>query len=533
MKSISAALLLLFAASLPADAARGPRAPKPQAGPDLQWHCDETGAAPTLADASGKGRAGKPAGGVRGGARSPSGTAVGAFADETCSFSADLPRDEKDRPATPREWTFQCFFRDPMPLTNRVALVARGAGEAKGDVAWQLWIERSGEVCLGVQDSKGAVEVERKEGIAWKRGTWYHAVVARSLESKKGDETWDEHYRVWVAPAEEPVGDPVVDRHFVLKARAPAAARLEVGGGAKGRHPKAAPGGALGPQALVDEISFWPRALSADELAAARAAFAGAAAGGAAAAAAPGQAPMLRWELEEVGKAPLVAKDSSPEKRDGTAKDRVRGGAQGRKGGTKAFEGFGSEGSFVASGPLPEGTFRKEWTLVLWMKNPRLSSKQACVLAGAAPDGKSGDIPWQVWLDAKGAPHVAMQDGKGKRHVKEGKPFRWEPNRWHLVVIAHLPDKDPFGQASNRFRVWIVPEVGRPGAPLFDDILGWGSLMAQGDVLQVGAAAPGKGKRAEIAPGGYFGGMVDEVVLYAGFAATDAQIEGLRAPPAR
>ena len=531
MKSISAALLLLFAASLSADAARGPRAPKTPAGPDLQWHCDETGAAPTLADASGKGRAGKPAGGVRGGARSPSGTAVGAFADETCSFSADLPRDEKDRPATPREWTFQCFFRDPMPLTNRVALVARGIGEGKGVVPWQLWIERSGAICLGVQDAKGAAEVERKDGFPWKRGEWYHAAVVRTLESKKGDETQDEHYRVWLAPAGAPVGEPLLDRHFVLAARAPAAARLAVGGGAAGKHPKAAPGGALGPQALVDDISFWPRALAADDLAAARADFSGepvAAPGGAAGAGgAAGRAILLRWEFEESGKAP-TAKDSADEGRDGSAKDRVRGGAQGRKVGSKAYDGFASEESFVLSGPLPENFFRKEWTLAMWMRNPRLSSKQACVLAGAAPDAKTGDFGWQVWLDGKGVPHVAMQDAKGKRYVKEGKPFRWEPNRWHLVVVAHLPDRDAFGQQSNRFRLWIVPETGRIGEALFDDILGWGSAMEAGEALQVGAALPGKGKRAEIAPGGYFGGQIDEVVLHAGFAATDAQIEGLR-----
>ena len=52
--------------------------------------------------------------------------------------------------------------------------------------------------------------------------------------------------------------------------------------------------------------------------------------------------------------------------------------------------------------------------------------------------------------------------------------------------------------------------------------------MEASEALQVGAALPGKGKRAEIAPGGYFGGQIDEVVLHAGFAATDAQIEGLR-----
>ena len=266
---------ILVLAALHADAARGPRgprAPKEPAGPVLLWHCDEKGAAPTLADASGNGRAGEPAGGVRGGAQSPSGLAAGAFADETCSFSAALPVDAKGRPETPREWTFQCFLRDPMPLTNRVALVARGAGEGK-EVPWQLWIERSGAVCLGVQDSKGGTGVERAEGFAWKRGAWYHVAVVRALESKKDDETWDEHYRVWIGVPGDPVGEPVLDRVFRNGARAPAAERLVVGGAPRGRHPKSAPAGALGPAALVDEVSLWPRSLSAEEMTAARAAF--------------------------------------------------------------------------------------------------------------------------------------------------------------------------------------------------------------------------------------------------------------------
>ena len=166
----------------------------------------------------------------------------------------------------------------------------------------------------------------------------------------------------------------------------------------------------------------------------------------------------------------------------------------------------------------------------MWMKNPRLSSKQACVLAGAAPDAKTGDFGWQVWLDAKGVPHVAMQDAKGRRHAAEGKPFRWEPNKWYLVLIAHLPDRDEFKQPSNRFRVWIVPGTGAVPEALFDGLCGWGAAMESGIAqLQVGAAQPGKGKRSEIAPGGYFGGVIDEVSFFLGAAAVQADVETLRA----
>ena len=288
--------------------------------------------------------------------------------------------------------------------------------------------------------------------------------------------------------------------------------------------------------ALVDEVSLWPRVLSAEEMTAARAAFLAGGAAAAGAAAGKGgwdKTLLLRWEFEEAGKAPTAA-DSSNAKRDGSAKDRVRGGAPGRKSGTKAYDGFGSEGSFVLSGPLPENAFRQEWTIAMWMKNPRLSTKQACVLAGAAPDPKTGDFGWQVWIDGKGVPHVAMMDAKAKRYVKDGKPFRWEPNKWHLVVISHLPDRDEFKQPSNRFRVWIVPETGAVPEALFDGLVGWGAAMESGvSLLQVGAAQPGKGKRSEIAPGGYFGGLIDDVTFYLGAAAVQADVETLRAGPAR
>ena len=67
-----------------------------------------------------------------------------------------------------------------------------------------------------------------------------------------------------------------------------------------------------------------------------------------------------------------------------------------------------------------------------------------------------------------------------------------------------------------------------------DGLVGWGAGMESGvSLLQVGAAQPGKGKRSEIAPGGYFGGLIDDVTFYLGAAAVQADVETLRAGPAR
>ena len=101
-------------------------------------------------------------------------------------------------------------------------------------------------------------------------------------------------------------------------------------------------------------------------------------------------------------------------------------------------------------------------------------------------------------------------------------------------MIAHLPDRDEFKQPSNRFRVWIVPETGAVPEALFDGLVGWGAGMESGvSLLQVGAAQPGKGKRSEIAPGGYFGGLIDDVSFHLGAAAVQSDVETLRAGPAR
>ena len=270
----------------------------------------------------------------------------------------------------------------------------------------------------------------------------------------------------------------------------------------------------------VDDVSLWPRAFTDDELAACRAAFL---AGGGAAAAAEKKAAagkretLLHWSFSGDGKSPQ-AKDLSGRGCHGRSAERVRGGVQGRGSG-KAFEGFSTEGSLVSSMPLPPHAFRGEWTLLVWVRNPRLSSKQACVLASSDPEPRRGTVAWRFWFDSKGAPHVGAQDGSSHRFTGAGKPVRFEPGKWHLVALTHRRGPGPLGGERDFFQAFVVADGARGPAP--EPALDWscgGGTLANATMLQLGAGAAGRGKNAEIAPGGWFGGQIGEAMLLGGAA---------------
>lgn len=517
----AAVLLALPSAAAPRRGRKKPAAPPPPK-PMVHWDCDKPFAGAPALTAE----------------KSPSGAALGGFRDESVRMTGFLPDAAAKAPRLPDAWTFQCFVRDPYPLTNRVALVARFEDGPRGEppaVAWQLWIERSGALCLGVEDAKGVRSVARHAGAPWRRGVWHHVAIVRELGEKDEAGAREDRYRVWVVPI-PPAGapaaatadaapTPAIDHRLVTKGGTFRMTALAVGGGAEGKHPETAPGGALG--GVVDEVSLWDRAFSPEELAAARETFrAGGSPTAAATAAKEAEAAeaLLHWSCDEPGQRPVAA-DSSGRGCVGRSAERVRGGAAGRTPRGSSFEGFTTEGSRLTSGPMPEDTFRKDWTLLLWVRNPRLSSKQACVVASADADARKGTVPWRFWFDSKGAPHIGAQDGSSRSYTGAGEPVRFEPGKWHLVALTHRRGPAPQGGERDFFRVFVVPEGAReaPAGPALDWSYG-GAQLAKGATLLVGAAPVGKGKRAEIAPMGWFGGQIGEVLLLGGVALDGAQI---------
>lgn len=513
-------LVLSLAFSLAFSAAAAPRrGPRPKAKPDdgrkpmIHWDCDK--AFPRASDL--------PFG------KSPSGSAIGGFADESKRLHGFLATADKPKQAIPEAWTFQCFVRDPHPLPDRPALVARfedGPAGSPPAVAWQLWIERSGALCLGVEDAKGVRSVARHAGAPWRPGVWHHVAIVRELGEKDAEGAREDRYRVWVVPLASPAAlsaapEPLIDHRLVTRAAPFRMSSLAVGGGAAGKHPETAPAGALG--GFVDEVSLWPRALSGDELATSRTAFVkggSAAAEAVAAADAPPMETLLCWTFGEKGPKP-VAKDASGHGRDGRSGDRVRASnTPGRGGRGGSFEGFSTEGSSVSSPPLPDGTFRGDWTFLAWVRNPRLSSKQACVLASSDPAARVGNIAWRLWFDSKGVPHVGAQDASSRRYSGAGTPVAFEREKWHLVALTHRRGKGNQGGVRDFFQVFVVPDGARasvPPAPALDWSYG-GAQLAKGSMLVVGASPAGAGKRAETAPGGFFGGQIGEVAFFAGRA---------------
>lgn len=513
---------LLLACALPCAAApRGGKAKSkaaadPGAKPMVHWDCDKPFAR-------------EPGLTVE---KSPSGAALGGFSDESVRMTGLLPNAVSKNQRLPDAWTFQCFVRDIHPLTNRVALVARFEDGPRGEppaVAWQLWVERSGALCLGVEDAKGVRSVARHAGAPWRPGVWHHVAIVRELGGKDADGAREDRYRVWVVPLAVPAAaaakpGPLIDHRLVTKAGPFHMSALAVGGAPAGKHPETAPGGALG--GTVDDVSLWARAFSDDELAACRAAFL---AGGGAAAAAEKKADegtretLLHWSFSGDGKTPQ-ATDLSGRGCHGRSAERVRGGVQGRGSG-KAFEGFSTEGSLVSSMVLPQHAFRGEWTLLVWVRNPRLSSKQACVLASSDPEPRRGTVAWRFWFDSKGAPHVGAQDGSSHRFTGAGKPVRFEPGKWHLVALTHRRGPGPLGGERDFFQAFVVPDGARGPAP--EPALDWscgGGKLANATMLQIGAGAAGRGKNAEIAPGGWFGGQIGEAMLLGGAALDGAAV---------
>ena len=514
MKKTTATILFLLLGSTAFGAPRraAPNKAGADAAPIVRRDCDEPRGPGLTSEAS------------------PSGRAVGGFTDESKRLVGELPSAISKKQRLPDSWTFQCFVRDPYPLPDRPALVARfegGPAAEPRDVAWQLWIERSGALCLGVEDAKGVRSVARHAGAPWRPGVWHHVAVVRELGARDAEGAREDRYRVWVVPlapaasraAPPAAPEPLIDHRLVTKAGPFRMADLVVGGGAAGKHPETAPGGALG--GVVDEVSLWGRALSPAELAAARAAFlAGAGAAPAAAAAGPAET-WLHWRFGESGKNPVAA-DASPAERGGRSAGRV--GAAGRGVGGGAFEGFSTEESAVFSKPLPQHAFRKDWTLLAWVRNPRLSSKQACVLASADPDPRRRTVPWRLWFDSKGAPHVFAQDAAARRYAGEGAPVRFEPGKWHLVALTHRRGPGPQGGERDFFQVFVVPDGARGApAPALDWSYGGGHL-ANGSQLQLGAAPAGRGKSAETCPAGWFGGQIAEALLLGGRALDAAAV---------
>ena len=460
---------------------------------------------------------------------SPSGSALGGFSGESVRMTGLLPNAASKYQRLPFAWTFECFVRDVRPLTNRVALVARFEDGPRGEppaVAWQLWVEHDGSLCLGVEDARGVRSVARHAGSPWRAGVWHHVAVVRELGEKDAEGAREDRYRVWVVPLATPAAagatpGPLIDHRLVTKAGPFHMTALAVGGGAPGKHPETAPGGALG--GVVDEVTLWPRTLSEDELAAGRTAFLR----GSSAAAEAEKGPvetLLHWTFGETGRNPRTA-DASGRGCDGRAAGSVRGGAPGRGMG-KAFDGFSSEESSVSSVPLPQDAFRGDWTLLAWVRNPRLTSKQACVLASSDADARRGSVAWRLWFDGKGAPHVGAQDASSRRYAGAGSPVRFESGKWHLVALTHSRAPGPQGGERDFFRVYVLPDGVRDAAPA--PALDWsygGGKLAAAATLQLGAAASGsRSKTIENAPAGWFGGQIAEAVLLGGRALDGAEI---------
>ena len=491
----------------------------------LLWHLDEPGEPATCADSAAHRRSvpavtGTVLGGVRGGAESPAGTAFEGFASPESGIRASVAG--KGRAFFPDRWTLLLWIRDPLPRPDRPALLARGGAEdPSAPVAWQVAVRRDGAVALWLReaDPKGRGAKPAKEWtfagkpLDWSRGVWRQVAIAQERTFDKETRAFTARFRVWVTPEGDEPGEPTIDETVSGHVGLAPGATLCVGAAPEA---PGAPAAAL--SGALDEVSFWPEVLSDEERARQASLFSVSAA-----ALDAGASTAFFWRLEEPGQRPSP-QDSSGNGRGGTSGHRVRGGVPGRNG-SRAYDGFTSEESRLAA-LLPAGTFRGDWTFLACLRAPRLSNKQACVIARGG-DAARGLAGWQLWLDARGAPHVSLLTSGSKRGGGTGDPMRWDATKWYRVALAHAREKSRNGDKVERFRFYAAPDGAPFGAPALEWTWTSGGAMNPGDQLFVGASPAAKGKQAEWAPGGFFGGQIDDVAFLTGVAAAAGDLDAL------
>lgn len=457
------------------------------------WHLDEPGQPSSCADSAEHRRSvpaveGSVSGDARGGAESPAGTAFEGFSSPESGIRASVAG--KGRAFFPDRWTLLLWIRDPLPRPDRPALLARGGAEdPSAPVAWQVAVRRDGAVVLWLREAdpkgKGAKPATEwtfsSKPLDWTRGVWRQAAIAQERTFDRETHAFKVRFRVWITPEGDDPGDPAIDETVSGRVGLAPGATLILGAAPEA---PGAPAAAL--SGALDEVSFWTDVLSAEDLSRQTDLFSASAA-----ALDAGASTAFRWRLDEPGQRPSP-QDSSGNGRSGTSEHRVRGGAPGRKGG-RAYDGFTSEDSRLVA-LLPAGTFRGDWTFLACLRAPRLSNRQACVIA------RGGDA---------------------------GDPMRWDATKWYRVALTHAREKSRNGNKRERFLFYAAPE----GSPFGEPALEWtwtsGGTMAPGDQLFIGASPAAKGKQAEWAPGGFFGGQIDDVAFLTGIAADAAALDAL------
>ena len=226
----------------------------------------------------------------------------------------------------------------------------------------------------------------------------------------------------------------------------------------------------------------------------------------------------LYWRCDEKGKRP-DAHDSSGNGRSGVASNNVSGCVLSN---VKAFSGFTTADSFLCHASVG-GTVgnwsSKSWTVVVWTRNPNMSSTSPHTIArGVQPAngfGKSKDNSWQVWLDQSGKIRAGIRFANGSNiatNSLEGLPaVEFAADTWYQVAMSYESTKVDSTYTHNIKVRMAAAGAESIGEPVLDFRSESPYVMFGSAALCVGGGPPGYYK---CHPAGFFGGDIRDVSVW-------------------
>ena len=226
----------------------------------------------------------------------------------------------------------------------------------------------------------------------------------------------------------------------------------------------------------------------------------------------------LYWRCDEKGRRP-DAHDSSGNGRTGVASNNVSGCVLSN---VKAFSGFTTADSFLSHdsvGGTVGNWSSKSWTVVVWTRNPNMSSTSPHTIArGVQPVngfGKGKDNSWQVWLDQSGKIRAGIRYANGSNiatNSVEGLPaVEFATDTWYQVAMSYERTKVDSTYTHNIKVRMAAAGAASIGEPVLDFRPESTYVMYGSAALCVGGGPAGYYK---CHPAGFFGGDIRDVSVW-------------------
>lgn len=226
----------------------------------------------------------------------------------------------------------------------------------------------------------------------------------------------------------------------------------------------------------------------------------------------------LYWRCDEKGKRP-DAHDSSGNGRSGVSSNNVSGCVLSN---VKAFSGFTTAESFLCHdgvGSTVGNWSSKSWTVVVWTRNPNMSSTSSHTIARGVESangfGRGKDNSWQVWLDQSGKIRAGIRYANGSNiatNSLEGlSAVEFAADTWYQVAMSYERTKVDSTYTHNIKVRMAAAGAASIGEPVLDFRSESPYVMYGSAALCVGGGPAGYYK---CHPAGFFGGDIRDVSVW-------------------